>query len=141
MDFFQLIGDTSVLIVEDEYLIADDLTQDLKKSGVTIIGPVATLDEAFAAVSTRRPDLAVLDINLRGQSVFPLADLLTARHVPYVFVTGYNADAVPDRFGAIPLFEKPVRAGELLDALIRLQTRPADAKGPLPGSGGTSHID
>lgn len=76
------MADTTILVAEDEYLIADDLARELAEHGVTVIGPFASLDAALEAVATQRPDLAVLDVNLRGDPVFPLADVKrTARPV------------------------------------------------------------
>jgi len=125
----------TILIVEDEYLIADDLMQVLLDQGADVIGPIATLDAAMAAVAERRPDLAVLDINLRGQPVFPLADLLTAQRVPFVFTTGYDAGAIPERFTAAPRHEKPIRVADLLATLGRLATRRPEAPlAPAPGA-------
>lgn len=120
----------TILVVEDEYLIADDLARELVEHGVTVIGPVATLEAALAAVAEERPDLAVLDINLRGEAVFPLADLLSAQHIPYIFATGYAAAAIPDRFASVMRCEKPIRSGALLNALDRLAERTLRA--PLP---------
>lgn len=114
------ITDMTILVVEDEYLIADDLARDLSDLGLRVVGPVATLDEAFAAVAAQRPDLAVLDINLRGDPVFPLADLLDAQGIPYTFTTGYDADAIPGRYARIPRHEKPLRKGALLATIERL---------------------
>lgn len=117
----------TILVVEDEYLIADDLTLTLTDQGGTVIGPVATLDMATAAVTEQRPDLAVLDINLRGEPVFPLADLLIAQRVPFVFATGYDAGAIPERFASVPRCEKPIRTADLLAALDRLSALAAEA--------------
>jgi DNA-binding response OmpR family regulator len=126
------MADTTILVAEDEYLIADDLARELVEHGVKVIGPVATLDDALAAVAAQRPDLAVLDINLRGDRVFPLADLLAAQHIPFVFATGYDADEIPDRFASIRRYEKPFRLSELLAALgglarVKSAAMPADA--------------
>ncbi|MGN6376857.1 MAG: response regulator, partial [Sphingomonas sp.] len=79
-----LTSQRCILVAEDEYMIADDLTRDLSTYGFEVIGPVATLDAALASFAERQPDIAVLDINLRGDSVFPLADLLSEREVPFV---------------------------------------------------------
>ncbi|HEU4961195.1 MAG TPA: response regulator [Sphingomonas sp.] len=108
---------STILIVEDEYLIADDLARDFAGQGATVIGPFATLDDALERLDEHRPDMAVLDINLRGDAVFPLADALSARNIPFVFATGYDAGSIPDRFVRVPRCEKPVRSRALLGAL------------------------
>jgi DNA-binding response OmpR family regulator len=127
--------DTTILLVEDEYLIADDLARELVEHGVTVIGPIATLDATLAAVAAQRPDLAVLDINLRGDPVFPLADLLAAQHVPFVFTTGYDADEIPDRFASVRRYEKPFRTSDLRAMLDRL-ARAEAARVSIPSSAG-----
>src|SRR3954467_14286390 len=82
-----------LLVVEDEYLIAADLTASLESLGVEVIGPAASVEEALALVhnSSDRIDGAVLDINLRNERVYPVADVLIERGVPFVFTTGYDA--------------------------------------------------
>jgi DNA-binding response OmpR family regulator len=127
----QAIAGTTILLAEDEYLLADDLARDLVEHGLTVLGPVATLDAALAAVAEQRPDLAVLDINLRGRSVFPLADLLQARQVPFIFATGYDVDAIPDRFATVPRHGKPLQTRELLAVLDKLADDAAPE--PVPG--------
>jgi len=114
------MADTTILVAEDEYLVADDLARELVEHGVTVIGPFASLDAALDAIATQRPDLAVLDVNLRGDPVFPLADVLNEQHVPFVFATGYDAHAIPYRFAMVPRYEKPFRTSSLLAALDEL---------------------
>lgn len=110
-----------VLLVEDEYLIADELGQLLNLHGAVLIGPVPTLEIALAVVQMEeRIDGAVIDINLRGQSAFPVADALAARGVPFVFATGYSASAVPDRYEHIRICEKAYRLEDLVRALPAL---------------------
>lgn len=97
-----------VLIVEDEYLLAEDLRMTLERFGAEVLGPVPSVGEAMASVADH-PELdgAVLDVNLRGNMVFPVADMLAARGVPFFFTTGYAVSAVPERFARVRRFEKP----------------------------------
>ncbi len=97
-----------VLIVEDEYLLAEDLRMTLERFGAEVLGPVPSVGEAMASVADH-PELdgAVLDMNLRGNMVFPVADMLTARGVPFLFTTGYAVSAIPDRYADVTRFEKP----------------------------------
>lgn len=97
-----------VLIVEDEYLLAEDLRMTLERFGAEVLGPVPSVGEAMASVADH-PELdgAVLDMNLRGNMVFPVADMLTARGVPFLFTTGYAISAIPDRYADVTRFEKP----------------------------------
>src|SRR5687767_11352289 len=92
-----------LLVVEDEYYIADDIAQALWRLGAEVIGPAADRDEAVSFLeAATRIDGAVLDINLHGQPIYPVADLLRARGVPIVFATGYGAAAIPERFEEVP---------------------------------------
>lgn len=96
-----------VLVVEDEYFIADDISRALIRHGAQVVGPVPTVQEARALLDTQALDLAVLDINLRGELVYPLVAELSRRGVPMVFATGYDAAAIPADYGAIPAWSKP----------------------------------
>src|SRR3954462_10275467 len=93
-----------LLVVEDEYLIAADLTASLESIGIEVIGPAASVEEALRLIENAgdRLDGAVLDINLRNERVFPVADALTARGVPFLFTTGYDADSIPKAYGGAP---------------------------------------
>jgi CheY-like chemotaxis protein len=110
-----------VLVVEDEYLIADELGRALQEHGAEMIGPVVGLDEALAVVATEdRIDGAVMDLNLRGQFAFPLADALEARQVPFVFATGYDSAVIPRRYQHVPRWEKPYYFEDLMRAFADL---------------------
>jgi len=107
-----------ILVVEDEYLIADDMRGALLDAGAEVLGPVPTATAAMSLVAAEpRLDAALLDINLGGTMVFELADTLASRAVPFVFATGYDDSAIPDRFSAVPRLEKPVKPRKVLAAL------------------------
>jgi CheY-like chemotaxis protein len=107
-----------ILIVEDEYFLADDLRQVLLQQDAEVIGPAATIKEALRFVSDgQRIDCAVLDVNLGGRSVFPLSEALAARRIPFLFTTGYDSSQIPETFMAIPRLEKPLVASVLISAL------------------------
>ena len=109
-----------ILVVEDEYVLAEDLCTELLDRHATVIGPAATVDQGFQLLrSTEDLHGAVLDINLRGEEVFGLADALTARGVPIVLTTGYDASVIPERFRSVPRCEKPVRMSRVIDAIGR----------------------
>ncbi|WP_426000418.1 response regulator [Caulobacter sp. DWR1-3-2b1] len=97
-----------ILVVEDEYLLAEVLTDALTELGAEVVGPVGQLAQALALIETTPIDGAVLDINLRGEMVFPLADVLTTLGVPYVFATGYERENIPALYKDIPILSKPV---------------------------------
>ena len=109
-----------ILVVEDEYLLADDIRNELADQGATVLGPAATLEQGLALLQENQPvNAAILDVNLRGKSVFPLADELLGRNVPFVFTTGYDASTIPDRFQQVTRCEKPVHMAQVLQAIGR----------------------
>jgi CheY-like chemotaxis protein len=115
-----------VLVVEDSALVAMELETALRGQGAEVIGPVARIQEAEAAIVPVPPDAALLDIDLDGVAVFPLADALAAAGVPFVFTTGYEARLVlPPRFAGRPVLAKPYRGEDAAAALAAL--RPAGA--------------
>ena len=110
-----------VLVVEDEYFLADDLTQALVQIGAEVIGPVPTREEALDLLAVAGSiDLAVLDINLEGEAVFPVADILSEQEVPFLFATGYDQASVPARYQHVPCWEKPFDPHTLARALAKL---------------------
>jgi DNA-binding response OmpR family regulator len=108
-----------VLVVEDEWFIADEISAALDRHHAHVVGPVADVDAARALLRQEPPDCAVLDINLRGEMVFALADELAAAGVGVVFATGYDAAMIPPRFADAPRFEKPLKIEELLRAVAQ----------------------
>ena len=113
-----------VLLVEDEYLIAMDLTDELQSRGAQVIGPVASVDEALHLIeSTDRIDSAVLDINLNGEMVFPVVDILIERDVPFLFLTGYDQVAIPAHYTDAAHYMKPVNLAEIVETLTRIAPR------------------
>src|SRR5215471_6948863 len=109
-----------VLIVEDEYFLATDLEESLRSEGAEIVGPVCELSQALAQVNEDGFDAAVIDINLHGQSAYPIADKLMGQHVPFVFATGYSQEALPSRFWEVKRFEKPYDAPAIAKHVVRL---------------------
>ena len=102
------------LIVEDEYTIAADLACALEERGADVIGPAASIEDALELVGAQQQiDGAVLDINLRGERAYPVADALRARGVPFIFATGYDTWAIPAAYADVPRIEKPVSMREL----------------------------
>jgi CheY-like chemotaxis protein len=132
------LGDLVILVVEDEAPIADELMRALRQLGARLLGPVGHLHEALLLLeSADRLDGAVLDTGLHGDAVYPLADALTARGVPYVFVTGYAASAaIPARHRDVPRYEKSIDPGLVAQALA-LHVRERDG---LSGGGSIEGI-
>lgn len=103
------LGGLRILVVEDEYLLAADVARLLEQSGAEVIGPFPTVDQALSDLANGPlPDFALLDVNLRGVLVFPVAELLLSAGVPFLFVTGYDSGALPEIFADQPRLEKPV---------------------------------
>jgi two-component sensor histidine kinase/CheY-like chemotaxis protein len=115
------LGRQSILIVEDVALVASEIAHIVRTAGGIVVGPVSTLPEALAVASREPLDAAVLDVNLAGEMVFPVADRLQARGVPFLFLTGYGESYVwPAPFAAAARIPKPARTTELLTALSRI---------------------
>lgn len=106
-----------VLVVEDEYFIADDLAHAIEEAGAEVVGPASTGEAAFALLDGPPIDLAVLDINLSGDVNFTVADELARRKVPFVFATGYDAEMIPQRHANRIRWQKPFQVDELVRAL------------------------
>ena len=108
-----------ILVVQDDFVTAEDLKAELESLGAEVLGPVANLPGALDRLAAGpAPDAAVLDINLGGDLVYPLADLLKARQIPFVFATGYEEEAIPAPYAGLPLFVKPVNMAEVMRALV-----------------------
>ena len=118
--FEEPLAGRRVLVVEDEYFIADDIARALRKFGAEVIGPLASRDEALAASASGGIDAAALDINLRDEAVYPVADALRERNIPFVFATGYDAASIPEPYRGIPRWEKPFDPHTLVSALPAL---------------------
>ena len=98
-----------VLLVEDEYMIAQDMAYELEELGTEVLGPVASVAAALRLVDAEDTiDRAFLDINLGGERVYRVADLLLARGTPIVFTTGYDDSVIPPRYADVPRYGKPV---------------------------------
>jgi two-component SAPR family response regulator len=91
--------------------------------GFSIVGPFGRLSEAKAALKKGGIDAAILDINLGGELVYPLADRLLEAKIPFIFVTGYGPESIDRRFAGIPVLQKPVER----EALERMFMPSADA--------------
>jgi CheY-like chemotaxis protein len=117
----QSLAGRRVLVVEDEYFIADELARSLADLGADVVGPVAGENEALAFLDTEKVDLAVLDINLEGRIGFAVADALSRLAVPFVFATGYDRGTIPGRYQRVPHWEKPFDAAALARSLAGMQ--------------------
>jgi DNA-binding NarL/FixJ family response regulator len=110
MDDTGALAGLRILVIEDDFLIASDLAEMLTDQGAEIIGPVGRVAQAVRlARTTDRIDGALLDINLRGETSFPVADVLHERGIRFVFTTGYDKASIPERYSDVGCCEKPLR--------------------------------
>ena len=128
-----------VLIAEDDGMIAVAFATLLGDLGMHVVGVAPSVGEALAVVEDERLDAALLDVNLAGEAVFPVAEALRARGVGFVFLTGYDSGSLPERYVNAIALRKPVALPRLIEALraclgARMPTRPVDA--PPPGAAG-----
>jgi DNA-binding response OmpR family regulator len=121
-----------ILLVEDEYMLAAELAFFLEGHGASIIGPFRSVAQALAVVDREPIEAAVLDINLGGERVYPVADALIARNVPVVFATGYDELLMERAYIGLPRCPKPIDKSALLQVLQRALAHVASS--PMPGS-------
>jgi CheY-like chemotaxis protein len=116
------IDGLKLLVVEDEYLLALYLADMLGDMGAEVLGPVACVADALELIeATPEIDAAILDVNLAGEAVFPVADRLNARRVPFAFASGYDPDLMPARFRDVGVCQKPIDADAVRGAIARLR--------------------
>jgi CheY-like chemotaxis protein len=113
----------NVLVVEDEYLIRMLLEDMLADLGYGVAAAVGSLAEAREQAATAEFCAAILDVNLDGKEIFPIADILKERGLPFVFVTGYGERSLPERYRDRPALQKPFQAEQLGQALSGLIAR------------------
>ena len=117
-----MAAQSRVLIVEDEVLIGMVLEDMLDMLGHGVSANCATLDEAMRAVDAGGFDLAIIDVNIGADPVFPLADRLLAAGTPLVFATGSSSESLPDRYRGLPVLEKPYAFDAVEQVLGQLAT-------------------
>ncbi|MFD2816708.1 response regulator [Paracoccus aerius] len=117
----QTLSNHRILVVEDEYLPAMVLQRMLQELGAIVLGPVARLGDALEMIRSEPSiDAAVLDINLGGETAFPAADLLMEQGVPFVFTTGYDETATPERFASTVTLQKPIDISRIVTILAKV---------------------
>src|SRR5262245_59832405 len=118
-----------VLIVEDEPIISLDLEAMLRDAGFRIAGVAGSVAKALDILKTSPCDVAVLDRNLRGESVADVASFLDERHIPFVFVSGYGRVALPPEHNDAPLLTKPIHPTELVHTVQEVLKAAEDEAG------------
>lgn len=117
-----ILSGLHVLIVEDAFLVALDLSEQLRDRGCSIIGPASTVEQALQEMEGIDLDGAILDVNLGEERSFPVAERLASRGIPFIFLTGYDgATAFPDEFSLAPRLTKPVDLNALTDAVAHFR--------------------
>lgn len=110
-----------VLVVEDEFLVALGLEDNLRSLGYAVVGPFSSLAAARTAAAVERVDAAILDVNLAGEPVYPAAAILADRGIPFIFCSGYTGSVrVPQEFADVPRVAKPYTSRAIADALAEL---------------------
>ena len=110
-----------VLVIEDESLVAMLLETILDDMGCAVVGPESNIDDGLRAATTEASlDAALLDVNVAGREVFPVAEALKARGVPFVFSTGYGEAGLPEHWRGHPTIQKPFTEAAIRDALMKV---------------------
>lgn len=112
-----MLTGTRVLVVEDEAFVALLVEEYLAELGCTVVGTASRLEEALKMARTLLLDVAVLDVNLAGKLSYPVAEVLRARNIPFVFATGYGTVGLPDGLRHAPVLAKPFRQEQLGEVL------------------------
>lgn len=112
-----------ILVVDDEWLIADALDSMLRDLGHQVLGPAPSVSRALKLIAAGPPDAALLDISLGGEKSFPIARELEARGIPFAFLTGYSRPDLPTEFSERPLLSKPVPLAALRHQMSAMLTR------------------
>ncbi len=110
----------TILIVEDHVVIAADIADVIQRNGGQVLGPASGLSEALALIKTTLCDAALLDINLRHETVYPAAEILQSRGIPFAFITGSEDDEIDSRYADVPLLRKLFGETELENCLRKL---------------------
>ncbi|EJU10453.1 signal transduction histidine kinase [Sphingomonas sp. LH128] len=118
-----------ILVVEDEPLVAMELIMEIEDGGCVAIGPATSCEQALAMIREAGPDLALLDGNLNGEKIDPVADALAARDTPFAFVSGYDREHLPRGHADRPMLNKPFVVADVRAMLLQLAE---SAKAPIP---------
>jgi CheY-like chemotaxis protein len=115
-----------VLVVDDEFIVALDISQQLEDAGFEVVGPASNTEQALELINKTKPDLALLDVNLgTGKTSYDVARCLASQDIPYVFLSGYSRQQLSAEFHHIPTLAKPCPIEEVLSVMATL--RPDEA--------------
>jgi CheY-like chemotaxis protein len=114
-----------VLIVEDEMLLAFMLQDMLAEWGCAVVGPAGRVPKALSLAGSEALDGAILDVNVAGTEVYPVARTLAARRIPFIFVSGYAASRLPKEWRDRPTLQKPFQPHDLAQSMAKVFARPS----------------
>ncbi|MDR9805712.1 response regulator [Rhizobium hidalgonense] len=114
----ELLSGRRILLVEDEYFLADEIRRKPEDLGAIVVGPTGNVGRALDLIDQERIDAAILDIHLGDELVFAVADELESRNINFVFATGYNLSDLPVRYRGVALYEKPPELEMIASALF-----------------------
>jgi DNA-binding response OmpR family regulator len=120
----------TVLVLEDDFLLAEEMRESLEDAGAVVLGPCPSNGAALRFINQTPPDIAVLDVNLGTGPTFEIPKLLKANGIPFAFATGYDASVIPPEFASAIRLEKPVEPNSLIKVLRELR---ASVVGLIPG--------
>jgi DNA-binding response OmpR family regulator len=123
-----------VLVVEDEMLLAMLVEDSLMDFGCDVVGPVARVADGVKLASSERLDGAILDINVAGTEVFPVASELVRRSVPFIFISGYDSNNLPQVWRSRPALKKPFRPQDLARSMAKAFANHHLRRGQTTGS-------
>jgi len=112
-----------ILVVEDEALVAMLLEDMLGEIGCQVAACVSRIEDGVTRAGSAEVDVAILDVNVAGRPVFPVAEVLRQRGIPFVFATGYGPAGLPDEWKGMPTVQKPFSQGEVERCLIEALRR------------------
>jgi CheY-like chemotaxis protein len=121
----QVLAGRRLIVIEDEPLVALDIVDTLKEAGAEVFGPVGNAADALLLIDETVLDGALLDGNLHGKPVGDIAAALLRRKVPFLFVTGYGRDALPEGFGNVGILSKPFSREHMLKAVAQFPPKPS----------------
>jgi PAS domain S-box-containing protein len=113
------VAGNRILAVEDEALVAAMLRDSLSDLGFGVVGPIGIVAQALESARTDPIDGAILDVNVAGEAIYPVADALAARGIPFVFMTGYGSDGIDPRYAHVPALQKPIDTQMLRHIFVR----------------------
>jgi CheY-like chemotaxis protein len=115
----EVLAGRKVLLVEDDFFVADEIVRTLAEGGADVVGPAVSVQGALELIDQSAPlDGAVLDVNLNGEKVYPVADALAERGVPFVFATSCSKEMIPRRYAAVTSCGKVVDPRRIAQALF-----------------------